>query len=237
MSLRHVAYAVAAVFLIAANALAQETLPIPVFVTHLEAPPPPPLKPEQHLAAISNTRDEMFAVAAKLRKEHGDQTKQWPPEVWKIFNDAADVHWMAVARRDYEQPQTRLSLDDSVADFVRGAGGNRGMTLLQSADEAALVVQITGRRYAPGSDVYENAYFIRFRIAPGAKMSSERFIELTRDYNWTDGYTRTFSRPKDGAMYVDLEAGTPVSYRNGAGTVRAIVERFIRARMDPAKKK
>lgn len=237
MTVRAGLYVLIALCLAPAQIRSQESLPVPVFVTTLETPLPPPLKPEQHAAAFNGTREEMFAVAAQLRKQHGDKTNKWPPEVWKTFNDAEDAHMMTVARRDYERSETQLSLADSVEDFVRGAGGNKGMMLVKSADEASLVVQITGRRYAPGSDVYENKYFIRFRLAPGAKMSPERFVELTRDYKWTDGYTKTFSRPKDGAMYVDLEAGTPVSYRNGAGTVRAITERFIRGRMDPAKKK
>ena len=216
---------------------AQETLPVPVFVTSLETPLPPPLKPEQHAGAFSTTRDAMFALGAKLRKEHGNKTSAWPADVWDIFNEAEDAHMMTVARRDYERKETQLGLDDSVADFVRGVGENKRMTLVKTAEEAALVVQITGRRYAPGADVYDNKYFVRFRLSPGPKMTDERFIELTRGYNWTDGYTKTFSRPKPGAVFVDLEAGTPVSYRNGAGTVRAIVERFIRAKLEPARKK
>jgi hypothetical protein len=234
---RHALYVLISLALVPAEALAQESLPVPVYVTHLETELPAPLKPEQHAAAFSSTREEMFAVAAKLRKEHGDKTSAWSPEVWKIFNDVEDAHMMTVARRDYQRSETQLGLADSVEDFVRGAAANKGMTLVKGADEASLLVHITGRRYAPGSDVYENKYFVRFRLAPGPKMTPERFVELTRDYKWTDGYTKVFSRPKDGAVYVDLEAGTPVSYRNGAGTVRAIVERFIRSRIDPARKK
>jgi hypothetical protein len=216
---------------------AQESLPVPVFVTYLETPLPAPLKPEQHEAAFTRTRAEMFAVAAQLRKEHGDKTNQWPPEVWQIFNDAEDAHMMTVARRDYERPETQVALADSVEDFVRGAAANKGMTLVNSAEEASLVVQITGRRYARGADVYDPKYFIRFRLSPGAKMTAERFVELTQGYKWTSAFSKAFSRPKPGATWADLEAGTPASYKNGAGMVRFVVESFITATIDPAKKK
>ena len=126
---------------------AQDTLPIPVFVTTLETPALPPLKPEQHEAAINGARSKMFDVAAELRKQHGDKTSNWPPEVWKEFYKAEDAHTMAIARRDYEPSETRLALEDSVEDFVRGIGtNNKVLTAVNSAADAALVVQITGRR-------------------------------------------------------------------------------------------
>jgi hypothetical protein len=225
-----------ALLFLAAQLPAQESLPVPVFVTHLETPLPAPLKPEQHEAAFKRTRDEMFAVAAQLRKEHGDKTSQWPPDVWKIFNDAEDTHMMTAARRDYERAETQLALADSVDDFIRGAAANKGMTLVKSAEEASLVVQITGRRYASKADVYDPKYFIRVRLSPGAKMTTERFVELTQGYKWTSVFSKAFSRPKPGAMWVDLEAGSPASYKNGAGIVRSVIDSFIRATMDPAKK-
>jgi hypothetical protein len=237
MTLRNWRFVAVAVLLFTAQLPAQETLPVAVFVTHLETPLPPPIKPEQHEAAFKRTRDEMFAVAAQLRKEHGDKTSQWSPEVWKIFNDAEDTHMMTVARRDYERPETQLALADSVEDFVRGAGANKAMALVKSAEDASLVVQITGRRYAPGADVFEPKYFIRYRLSPGAKMTAERFMEATQGYKWTSVFSKALSRPKAGSMWVDLAAGTPASYTNCAGMVRAVVEAFIKSTMDPAKKK
>jgi hypothetical protein len=237
MSLRSGCYLVVALIFFGAELPAQEAWPVPVFVTHLETPLPAPMKPEQHEAAFKRTRDEMFAVAAQLRKEHGDKTSQWPPEVWKIFNDAEDAHMMTLARRGYERPDTQLALADSVEDFVRGASANKSMTLVKSAEEASLVVQITGRRYAPGADAFDPKYFIRYRLSPGAKMTSDRFMELTQGYKWTSVFSKAFARPKPGAWWVDLEAGTLASYKNCAGMVRSVVEAFIKTTMDPAKKK
>lgn len=216
---------------------AQEEFPVPVFVTHLETPSLPPLRPEAHEAAISQTRDEMFKVAEQLRKQHGDKTKTWPREVWREFYVAEDANTLAVARRDYQPPETRLGLADSVEDFLRGAGENKGMTMVTTADEASLVVQITGRRRISAPGPTDNRYFIRFRVTPGAKMSSERFHELTYGYKWNNLWAKLIAHPKDPSPYVDLEAGSPASWKNCAASVRAVVGAFIRERMDPTRKK
>ena len=172
MLLRFALVLLLAVLAGAAEARAQETLPVSVFVTHLETQPLPPLKPEAHEAEIKRTRDEMFAVAAQLRKQHGDKTSAWPPEVWKVFYDAQDVHTLTVARRDYQPPETRLGLADSAEDFVRGAGGNKSMTIVTSVDQASLMVQITGRRTASASGPTT--------ASPGSSTASRRSSTLGR---------------------------------------------------------
>lgn len=216
---------------------AQEAFPAPVFVTTLQTPALPLLKPAQHEAAIAGARSEMFDVAAQLRKQHGDKTSNWPPAVWAEFYVAEDAHTRAVARRDFEAPETKLRLADTVEDFLRGASGNKAITLVTSAEEAALVVQITGRRYISAEGPTDNRYFIRFRVVPGAKMSSERFLELVNGHKWNNLWSKLISHPREGSMYADLEAGSMASWKNCAGTVRTILEIFIRTRMDPAKKK
>ena len=216
---------------------AQEVLPVPVFVTQLETQPLPPLTPEAHEAESHRTREQVFAVAEQLRKQHGDKTKAWPPEVWEVFYDAEDAHTLAVARRDYQPSETRLGLADSTEDFLRGADRSKTMTMVTSADEASLAVQITGRRLTSASGPTDNRYFIRFRLAPGAKMTGARFLELTRGYKWGTLWSTRIARATEASGYVDLEAGSPASFKNCAGSVRAIVEGFIRARLDPARKK
>jgi hypothetical protein len=237
MSLRVVLCLFVALLLAPVEGRSQEVLPVPVYVFQRETLRLPPLKPEQHEAEITRTRAEMFEVAERLRKEHGNKTNAWPPEVWKVFYEAEDAHELAVARRDYEAPETTLGLADSIEDFVRGVSGSKAMTMVTSPDEASLVVQITARRWIPRQDPLENGYFIRFRLSPGAKMTGERFLEATRYYKWKDQFSKVIVHPKDTAGYFEFEAGSPVSYKNCAGTVRAIVERFIRARLGPAKKK
>ncbi|HEX5216037.1 MAG TPA: hypothetical protein VFV98_11285 [Vicinamibacterales bacterium] len=208
---------------------AQQPLPMPVFVTSLETKPLPPLKPEQHEAAIRQARDEMFAVAEKLRAQHGEKTKEWPLEVWKIFHVAEDARSLATARRDYQASETQLGLDSSVEDFLRGASGNKAMTIAKSAAEAAWIVQITGRRRTEPPGITDNRYFIRFRLSPGASTRDDRFVALAHTYKWNEIISKVLARPKDPSGYIDLEAGSMASYKNCAAAVRAVVEQFIRA--------
>jgi len=215
---------------------ARQALPVPVFVTALETKPLPPLKPEQHEAAIRQTKDEMFTVAAQLRKQHGEKPKDWPLEVWKTFNAVADANTLAIARRDYQPAETQLGLDSSVEDFLRGAASNKTMSMATSAADAAWIVQITGRRRSNPPGVTDNRYFIRFRLSPGTAMRDDRFVALAHTYKWNELITTLIGRPKDPAGYLDLEAGSMASYKNCAAAVRAAVEQFIRASVTPPKK-
>lgn len=65
----------------AAVAHAEQGLPVPVFVTFLETPRPPPMKPAEHTAAFNRTRSEMFDLARTLRQEHGEKTNAWPRDM------------------------------------------------------------------------------------------------------------------------------------------------------------
>ena len=217
---------------------AQVAFPIPVFITHLQLQPLPRLEPEQHLAAIKATRAEMFDVAAKLRKQHGNKTSAWPPEVWNVFHEAEAIHELAVARRDYEPPETQWALVDSVEDIRRSVLRSKfkEFTIAESAESAALVVQITGRRRASPPGIVDPRFFIRFRVRPGALMSGDRFLEATELYKWDSQWTKLIARPKDASGFVDLEAASPSAWRNCADLAISTVLWFIRNRLDPAKK-
>lgn len=216
------------------RALSQEPYPVPVFVTTLETPQLPRLRPEQYEAAISAAKEHMYAVAAELRKEHGDNTKKWPPAVWKEFYVAEDAYRLAIARRDYQDPDTRLLIADSVADFARNLKP-KTITLASSAEEAYLLVQITARRRIEPPGVTDNRYFIRFRLAPGGKMTPERLDELTTGSKWDALASKIIAHCTPATPYLDLEGASMASWKDAAGTVRLIVEGFVRERMDPRK--
>ena len=234
MSRRLVVSALTVLTLAAPAARAQETIPAPVFVTVKEIPPPPPLTPKEHEAAINAAHERMFAVAAEMRKQHGDKVDAWPRQAEETFADARDAYTMAQARSYYRRPETSLGLDDSVTDFLRGAEKNKKMTTVASAEEASLVVQITNRRYAPGPGITDPKYFIRFRLLPGAKMTPVRFAELTRPHKWDSLWSTLFARATPASGFVDLEAGSMASYKNCAAAVRQVVENFVWQQMDPS---
>jgi len=215
----------------------QEVLPLPVFVTAQTFPLPPVLTAEQHGYAIKAAQNEMFALAAQMRKEHGDKMESWPPEAVQAVDEKEDAWNRAKVRGYYETRDTQLGLDDSVQDFVRGAAKSKALTIATSADAAAFVVTITNRRYTPTDDVTGNRYFIRFRLRPGGQMTGERFLGLTRGYKWNQVWAQVLTRPGDASGFVELDAGSMASFKNCAGSVRAVVERFIWERLGPAKDK
>lgn len=111
------------------------------------------------------------------------------------------------------------------------------MTGVASAQEAALVLQIVGRRRIQAPGVTDNTHFIRFRLLPGGKMTGARFLELTRDYKWNNLWLKLLAHPQDENGCYEMEAGTFASWKNAAGMVRSTVERFIKTRIDPGRKK
>ena len=226
-----------AVLLAPAAGRAQETFPIPVFVTHVELPPPPFLPPEQHEGVISAARAKGLDLVEQIQKQHGNKTKAWPPEAWKVVNDAEDARTLAVARRDYQRPDASSGLARAVQDFIDGMRRYKEMVAVPNADAAALVVEITGRRFLERASLTEYRYFMRFRLRPGAKMTGDRFLELTRDYDWNSYFSKVIARPTDATGYVDLEAGSPASWENCAGSVHSVVLGFVRARLASANKK
>ena len=239
MSLRPFLSLCAAALLLASSSVdAQQALPLGLFVTHLQTPVSARLPPEQHEGAMVGTRRAFIELVEKLQKQYGRKSSAWPPEARKEYQDAEDARTLAEARRDYEAPQTRQLLTDSVADILRELSRNKVIQPVASADEAALIVQVTGRRLVPGADPINNGYFIRFRLMPGTKLAGDRFVELARSFDsWNTYFSKVLARPQDAAGYVDVEVHSPVSWRNCAGSVTAIVGAFVRERLDPAKKK
>lgn len=215
----------------------QEVLPLPVFVTSQTFPLPPVLTAEQHGYAIKAAQNEMFALAAQMRKEHGDKMESWPPEAVQAVDDKEDAWNRAKVRGYYETRNTQLGLDDSVQDFVRGAAKSKALTIANSADAAAFVVIITNRRYTPTDDITGNRYFIRFRLRRGGQMTGERFLGLTRGYRWNQVWAQVLTRPGDPSGFAELDAGSMASYKNCAASVRAVVERLIWDRVAPPKVK
>jgi hypothetical protein len=220
-------------------ALAQSAPPVTVVVTTQKVPLPPPLTAEQHGAAITAAQNAMFALANQTRKTHGDKRQNWPPDAEKAVADAEDAFTTASMRGWYERPETQLGLDDSVQDLLRSAASSKIIQVSATNTAGAmLVVSITHRRSASNTDVTGDRYFIRFRLTHGGGMTDEQFLERTLGYSWNRLSSKLIARPKDGSGYVELEAGSPASYKNCAATIQGIVQNFVRQRLtaDTSKK-
>jgi hypothetical protein len=215
---------------------AQEALPLKVHVTTIALPPLPVLTPEHHQQEMTRTRNQRNAEADRLRQTYGNKTKSWPAEAWDQFNRAEDAHTQAVARAEYEPNVTRGLIEDSVKDVVKELRKSKVLTLVAGADEADLVVGITGRRLTSPPELTDNAHFVRFNLEPGAKADRARMLEAMRRQEWSGQTTRIISRPWDAAGFADLEAASPFGMRQAGEWVVGMVERFARERFGPAKK-
>ena len=95
--------------------------------------------------------------------------------------------------------------------------------------------------HVPAQDFVTRSVFAacvtRLGSAPGAKMPAERFHELTYDYKWNNAWTKLIAHPTDPSPFVDLEVGSPASWKNAADGVQGAVVVFIHDRMEPKTKK
>jgi hypothetical protein len=230
--------AAAAALLTMATGAAQQSLPLKVFVTFTVPQPMLVLTAEEHGQRITGTKNRMYATGEQLRREHGGKTKAWPPEVWDVFNAAEDAHAQAIARADYERDETRERLADSVADVVKASARSKVVTLVTAADQAELVVTVTGRRHVAkdASDMFAPNQFVRFQLSPGPLADRDRVLEAMRRHEWSGLTTKAIARPLNGAGFADLEAGSPYGMRQAGEWVIGMVEGFARARFGPAKK-
>jgi len=203
--------------------------PLPVFVAVVDDPQPPPLKPEQHAAAIDAAQNRMFAIAGELRKQHGNRQQDWPPDAIDAVYAAENVYKMAMARRDYQPANTRLGLDTVVTDLVTELGKSKLMTPAATRDGAALVFEVIGRRTAQTTGVTDAKYFIRLRIRPGPAMTEARLREASTTYRWgPDFLTKAFVRPTVAASYWDVEIGSPAAFKTAAAVARNVLEGFVK---------
>jgi hypothetical protein len=226
----------AAVMLVQASGVAQESLPLRVHVTTIALPALPVLTPEQHEQEIARTRSQQLAEADRLRQKYGGKTKSWPNEAWDQFNRTEDAHAQAVARADYEPDVTRGLEADSVKDVLKELRKSKVLTLVAGAEQADLVIGISGRRLTSPAVLTDNAYFVRFSLEPGALADRARVLEAMRRHEWNGQTTKVISRPWDAAGFADLEAASPFGMRQAGEWVVGMVERFARERFGPAKK-
>ena len=226
----------AAALLATVTGAAQAALPLKVYVTTIVLPPLPILTPDQHEQAITRARSQRTAEADRLRQQYGSKTKTWPTEAWDQFNRAEDAHARAVARAEYEPDVTRGLVDDSVKDVLKELRKSKVLTLATGADQADLVIGISGRRLTSPAVLTDNAYFVRFNLEPGALADRARVLEAMRRQEWEGQTTKVISRPWDTTEFADLEAASPFGMRQAGEWVVGMVERFARERFGPAKK-
>jgi hypothetical protein len=126
-----------------------------------------------------------------------------------------------------------------VADVVKEIGKSKVLTLVASASEAHLALQIMGRRQTPklANRIFDNNHFVRSRLTPGTSADRKRALDAMYRHEWTRQTARLIARPRHAIDYADLEAGSPFGMKAADEWVAGMVERFAREQYDPAKRK
>ena len=166
-----------------------------VFVT---AAPMPDTRMDEEARKAQSAKVQAAIQARKdlektLKAQHGGSRGKWPKEAQDAYTEAEEAVADANAEWVYRRHQEKLA--DSVDDIKRavagtGVGAKENVLIVQSRDDAQLVVEVTGRRSGktglalagPTKADKDDEFWIVFVIKAGPKLSADRFAAVPHDY-------------------------------------------------------
>jgi hypothetical protein len=140
-------------------------------------------------------REARKALEKSLKDQHGKKRESWPPEKDDELYRAEEAE--ALANVDYEYRKIDLKgLKDSLKDVVESiegkglAGRKEGITLVNSASEAHLVVEIAGRRSEKTlpTQFKPDRCYVLFNVGAGGKVDAARFAKVPAEYRPKRGF-------------------------------------------------
>ena len=142
-------------------------------------------------AAIQARKD----LEKTLKAQHGGKRDKWPADANEALEEAEEA--VAASNADWVYRTKQAGLANSVEDIKRavagyGVGTKENVVVVQSLNEAQLVVEVTGRRSGKtafalagqdkaGQDK-DDEFWITFLVKAGPKLSADRFAAVPRDY-------------------------------------------------------
>lgn len=133
-------------------------------------------------AKKDSTREARKAKEDELKAKYGKKKEEWPPEVQDAYFEVAEA--AALAEADYEYRKIELKgINDSVQDVIESiqgkglAGRKERLTLVTSAAEADLVVEVLARRSGKTlpTQIKADRCYLLFTIGAGAQLEAARF--------------------------------------------------------------
>jgi hypothetical protein len=130
--------------------------------------------------AASKARKEL---EKELKGQHGKKREEWPTDVDDKMVAAEEVEARANADYEYMKVETKALKDSTkdVTEEIEGLVKNKVVTLVPSAAEADLVLQIEGRRgeKTMPTQLKPDRCYVLFSIGPGGKAgAAERFAKV-----------------------------------------------------------
>jgi len=242
-----------AVICVQGPAAAQNAAPPPgtlnVFITSAQV--------EERKKVDDTTRNELKAkrdaarqarktLEKTLKEQHGKKRESWPPEKDDELYRAEEAE--ALANVDYEYRKVDLKeLKDSAKDFTESvngkglAGRKEGITLVDAASGASLVVEIAGRRSEktlPTQFKPDHCYVL-INIGAGGKLDAARFAQVPADYRFRKFgvYAWKVQSPTSERPVFSFEASNGPGTEFGcmgaaANAASTVLEQFIKTQHD-----
>jgi hypothetical protein len=135
------------------------------------------------------------ALEKQLKDQYGKKRESWPPEKDDELYALEEAE--ALARADYEYRKLDpKAIGDSVKDIRKSmqgkgtAGRKERVTLVDSAEQADLVLEVQARR---GEKTLPTQFkpdwcFVLFTIGPGGQLDAARFARVPANYRIRKGF-------------------------------------------------
>lgn len=189
------------------------------------------------IKAAGQTRKDLEKA---LKAKHGKKREAWPPEIQDQMEDAEEAVALAVADWEYRKVKQE-GLSDTAEDVRKSiigdgtAGKKDYITLVSSAADAQLIVEVNGRRSGSSGAqggllaLRDDLYWISFYVKPGPKLPVERFGAVPRTYRLRRaGYqARRLAIPRPDSPEWRFEAHGYQRWGAAANVASVVVEDFI----------
>ena len=190
--------------------------------------------------AIKAARQKRKDLEKALKAQHGKKREAWPADAEDQMYAAEEAEALADADWAYRKVKQE-GLNDTVEDIRKSivgdgvAGKKEFITLVNSADDAQLIVEVNGRRSgSSGSQpglmiVRDDLFWISFFVKPGPKLAADRFAAVPNSYRLRRfGYqVWRLSIPRPDHPEWRFEAHSMQRWGAAANVASVLVEDFI----------
>ncbi len=140
-------------------------------------------------AKRDEARDARKALEKQLKNELGKKRESWPPEKDDELYRLEEAEALAEADYDYRKIDPK-GIADSVEDLTESiqgkgvAGRKERITLVSSAADADLVVEVAARRSGKTlpTQIKPDRCFLLFTVGPGAQVNPKSFARIPANY-------------------------------------------------------
>jgi hypothetical protein len=201
---------------------------IQVFVTAVPVEKADKEMQKQQEIDVAEASKGLKALDKKLQAEHGNTRANWPAASQDLYWNAQDLVRIATMRRDYGK-QDQSHVVDSIEDSRKGFSGagmrskRENVILVDSADAAQVIVELRGRRTAPGVGLFGQQFIVLAAIKPGPKLGAAQFAAIPRAER-TEEFVRG---PQPDAPEWLFEAVGTGSWKSAGTVVSNRVAKFL----------